>query len=175
MTVCQSMFILLAILFTFQTNTLNAQVKGVSQPVGQIHLPSTYNQLFNSLKNGKCYNAKITSVSVKNNNYAFTTFSQGFLKIESGYNIDIKPLQTEFDDRNNFQGAKTIENLTIYKVGSEDIGVVVNMQTWGNKSIKLKDVQITKEPSGYFITGKATDGNRTVYYTIGIYETDCLI
>lgn len=176
-TLIQSVFILLAILFAFQANTLNAQVKGVGQPVGQLNTTSgsTYNQLFNSLKNGKCYNTKITSVSVKNNNYAFTTFSRGFLKIESGYNIDIKQLQTEFDDKNNFQGAKTIENLTIYKIGSENIGVVVNMQTWGNKSIKLKDAKIVKEPYGYFITGKATDGNRTVYYTIGIYETDCLI
>jgi len=135
-----------------------------------------YNQLFNAIKTGgKCYNAKITSVSVKNNNYAFTSFSRGFLRIQSGYNIAISRLQTEFDDRHNFQGPKTIENLVIYKTGNYTIGVEVNMRTWGNKSIKLKNVKINKEPYGYFITGKATDGNRTVYYTIGIYETTCLI
>ncbi|MGV6845240.1 MAG: hypothetical protein ACWA42_03835 [Lutibacter sp.] len=134
-----------------------------------------YNQLFKALKNGKCYNVKVTAVSVKNNNYAFTSFSQGFLHIVSGYNIEIKSLRTEFDDRNNFQGAKTIENLVIYKKDKYHIGMTVNMKNWGNKTIKLKDVKIAKEPYGYFITGKATDGNRTVYYTLGIYQTNCLI
>lgn len=135
-----------------------------------------YNQLFNAIKTGgKCYNAKITSVSVKNNKYAFTSFSKGFLRIQSGYNIAISGLQTEFDDRRNFQGAKTIENIVIYKRGHDNIGVSINMKTWGNKTIQLQNAKINREPYGYFVTGKVTDGNRTVYYTIGIYETACLI
>jgi len=172
--------ILFLIATIFFLNNLNAS-GGFTQKVNhssisEFTINPVYNQLFNAIKSGgKCYNAKITSVSVKNNKYAFTSFSKGFLRIQGGYNIAINSLQTEFDDRNNFRGSKTIENLVIYKRDKYNIGMTVNFKTWGNKTIKLKNVKITKEPYGYFITGKASDGNRTVYYTLGIYETTCLI
>jgi len=172
-------FFIIAIFF-LKSNLVNATngitSKLINHNISELTINPVYNQLFNSMKSGgKCYNVKVTSVSVKNNKYAFTSFSSGFLKIESGYNIAIRSLQTEFDDRNNFQGTKTVENLVIYKKNKYEIGMTVNMRTWGNKTIKLQNVKITKETSGYFITGKATDGNRTVYYTLGIYETTCLI
>ncbi len=177
--VIKSVFFLIITIFFLKVNTINAsngKLLKFNNPISEFTINPVYNQLFNAIKSGrKCYNAKITSVSVKNNKYAFTSFSRGFLRIQSGYNIAINGLQTEFDDRSNFRGAKTVENLVIYKIGSYGIGITVNMRTWGNKTIKLKNVKITKEPYGYFITGKATTGNRTVYYTLGIYETTCLI
>lgn len=178
--VIKSGLFLIITIFFLKANTINASngklLNLTNNFVSEITIDPVYNQLFNAIKSGrKCYNVKVISVSVKNNNYAFTSFSVGFLKIESGYNIAIKSLQTEFDDRRNFQGSKTIENLVIYKKDKYNIGMTVNFKTWGNKTIKLKNVKITKEPYGYFITGKATDGNRTVYYTLGIYETTCLI
>ncbi|MCF6182589.1 hypothetical protein [Lutibacter sp.] len=172
------LFLIITIFF-LKANSINAsngKLLKFNNSISEITIDPVYNQLFNAIKSGrKCYNVKVTSVSVKNNNYAFTSFSVGFLRIQSGYNIAISGLQTEFDDRSNFRGAKTVENLVIYKNGKYSIGMTVNMRTWGNKTIKLKNVKITKEPYGYFITGKATDGNRTVYYTLGIYETTCLI
>jgi hypothetical protein len=178
-TVIQSVFFLIITIFFLKANTIkasNGELLNLTNNSVPELIDPVYNQLFNAIKSGrKCYNAKITSVSVKNNKYAFTSFSKGFLRIESGYNIAISRLQTEFDDRRNFQGAKTVENLVVYKIGRSGIGMTVNMKTWGNKTIKLKNVKITKEPYGYFITGNATDGNRTVYYTLGIYETTCLI
>jgi hypothetical protein len=175
----RTVFIIIALFFlkTNAINTVNGLTpKLISQNISELTTDPVYNQLFNSMKSGgKCYNVKVTSVSVKNNKYAFTSFSSGFLKIESGYNISIRSLQTEFDDRNNFQGVKTVENLVIYKKSKYEIGMTVNMSTWGNRTIKLQNVKIAKEPYGYFITGNATDGNRTVYYTLGIYETTCLI
>lgn len=179
-TVIQSVFFLIITIFFLKINTINASNRispnSIINSVSNLTTNPVYNQLFNAIKSGgKCYNVKVTSVSVKDNKYAFTSFSQGFLQIESGYNIAIKSLQTEFDDRQNFQGTKTVENLVIYKKDKYNIGMTVNMRNWGNKTIKLKNVKITKETYGYFITGNATDGNRTVYYTLGIYETTCLI
>jgi len=172
------LFSLLAIFF-LKINTINATggitPKILNHNISKLTIDPVYNQLFNAIKRGKCFSVKVTSVSVKSNKYAFTSFSVGFLQIVSGYNIAIKSLRTEFDDRNNFQGAKTIENLVIYKIGKYNIGMTVNFKSWGNKTIRLKNVKIVKEPYGYFITGKTTDGNRSVYYTLGIYETTCLI
>ena len=157
------------------SNPTPSKLVGIENNIITATTNPIYNELFNRIKNGECFKVKVSSVSTKNNNYAFVSYAQGFLQIQSGYNIAISRLQTEFDDRKNFQGPKTIENLVIYKKSSRDIGMTVNMKNWGNKTIKLQNVKITKERFGYFITGKATDGNRTVYYTLGIYKTDCLI
>jgi len=146
----------------------------ISKPT--VNLNSVYGQLFNAIKSGqKCYQVKVSSVSTKNNNYGFVTYALGNLERDGDtYNLIIKGLSTEIDDRNNFQGAKTEESMVIYTQGN-GIGVSVNLKTWGNKTLRLTDVKLNKERYGYFITGKATEGNRTVYYTIGIYEYDCLI
>ncbi|OIP50789.1 MAG: hypothetical protein AUK33_06125 [Flavobacteriaceae bacterium CG2_30_34_30] len=176
------LFITLTYIF-MQVSSMNAQVNlnsgGVAAQTPQITLPIGTNpvfaELYNRIKNGgECFDAKVSSVSTKNNNYAFVSFAYGFIE-KDGYNLKTILYQTEFDDRNNFQGAKTKEEIAIINTGSNAIGVNVKMITWGNRTLRLTNVNITKESYGYFITGKITDGNRTVYYTIGIYKTTCLI
>jgi len=162
---------------TYATNgILHPILPKIHKKTSNINPVYVYNELLNNIKSGKiCYSVKVSSVSVKNNNYAFSSFAKGFLEIKNDHNIAIPGLITEFDDRKNFQGTKTRENVEMYYASYNKIGVVVNMQTWGNKSVKLKNVKITKERYGYFITGNINDGNRTVYYTFGIYKTSCLI
>ena len=176
------LFITLTYIF-MQVSSMNAQVNlnsgGVAAQTPQITLPIGTNpvfaELYNRIKNGgECFGAKVSSVSTKNNNYAFVSFAHDPLLEIDGYNLKMG-LATEFDDRNNFQGTPTQEEIAIINTGSNAIGINVKTITWGNQTLRLTHASITKESYGYFITGKITDGNRTVYYTIGIYKTTCLI
>jgi hypothetical protein len=167
------------IVFLIFLNIISIQVYSSNTPtiINKISSTATnpvYAEILNKINHNKCFAVKVTSVSVKNNTYAFTSFAKGFLEKKNTYNLTIKDLTTEFDDRNNFQGAKTHESFDIYNSGNA-VGVDLHLKTWGNKTLRLANVKIKKERFGYFITGSVTDGNRTVYYTVGIYETDCLI
>jgi len=175
------LFITLTYIF-MQVSSMNAQVNlnsgGVAAQTPQITLPTGTNpvfaELYNRIKNGgECFGAKVSSVSTKNNNYAFVSFAHDPLLEIDGYNLKMG-LATEFDDRNNFQGTPTQEEIAIINTGSNAIGINVKTITWGNQTLRLTHVNIAKESYGYFITGKITDGNRTVYYTIGVYKTTCL-
>ncbi len=166
--------VFLVILSIASIQIYSSNIPSVKNSVANTATNPVYAEILNKINHNKCFAVKVTSVSVKNNTYAFTSFSKGFLEKKNTYNMTIKGLTTEFDDRNNFQGAKTQESFDIYNSGNT-VGVNLHLKTWGNKTLRLTDVKIKKERFGYFITGSATDGNRTVYYTIGIYETDCLI
>lgn len=175
------LFIALTFLFV-QVSSMNAQANlhsgGVAVQTPQITLPAgtnpVYAELYNRIKNGgECFGAKVSSVSTKNNNYAFVSFAHSPLLGIDGYNLKMG-LATEFDDRSNFQGAPTQEEIAIINTGSNAIGINVKTITWANRTLRLTNTEITKERFGYFITGKITDGNRTVYYTLGVYKTDCI-
>ena len=172
-----SVKILIMVLLAFTSATAQIKIKGgVSQPIE--HLTSNisaYKDLFNRIKNGECFNVKVSSVSTKNNNYAFVSYAQGFVEKYENDKLKISNLNMEFDDRTNFQGPKTNEEIVVTNNHNNVVSLYVKMITWGNRFLTLKNVKITKERFGYFITGNITDGNRTVYYTLGIYKTDCLI
>lgn len=141
----------------------------VTNPVNPV-----FYELMYKLNHNKCLSISVNSVSIKNK-YSFTSYGTASLIKENATTIKTaRSVNMEFSDRNNFKGAKTLENIKIYG-RSNQISVWIKLVTWGNKTIVLRNVTIRKERYGYFITGRVTDANRTVYYTLGIYETVCLI
>ncbi|MGV6845239.1 MAG: hypothetical protein ACWA42_03830 [Lutibacter sp.] len=137
-------------------------------------------ELMYKLNHHKCLQLEVSSMSI--NKYGSRKFmnsytSYGKTSLVKENNTTIKSFHSalmEFSDRKNFQGPKTRESFKIYGA-TNTISVEIKLETWGNKTIVLRNVQIHRDGYGYFITGRVTDGTRTVYYTLGIYEVDCLI
>lgn len=130
----------------------------------------------------KCLQIEVSSMSIKksaNRSFmnSFTSYgSESLVKLDNHTLKTARSVNTEFSDRNNFAGAKTLEDIEIYEGTTGDaVGVKIKMVTWGNRSIVLNNVKIHRDGLGYFITGRVTDNNRTVYYTLGIFEVECLI
>lgn len=133
-----------------------------------------------ALSNNKCYNMQVSSMSLINRNgnkvSTFTTYGSAHLSKEGNKLVSLGDIRTSLSDRNHFQGKKALEKVYIMESGN-NIVVKILLKTWGNDKISLKDVKISKEENGYFITGKATspDNNRRqVYYTIALFEEGCL-
>lgn len=139
-------------------------------------------QLMYKVTHNKCLQIEVSSMSIKksaNRSFmnSFTSYGIGSLVKLDNYTLKTaRSVNTEFSDRNNFAGAKTLEDIEIYEGRTGDaVGVKIKMVTWGNRSIVLNNVKIHSDGFGYFITGRVTDGNRTIYYTLGIFEVECLI
>jgi len=137
-------------------------------------------ELIYKINHHKCLQLEVSSMSIyksskQNFLNSYTSYGRGSLIKENNFTLKtIGSVKMEFSDRNNFSGAKTLENIKIYG-RTNTISVEIKLATWGNKTIVLRDVKIHKDGFGYFITGRVTDGNRTVYYTLGIFEVACLI
>lgn len=172
-------FIMLTLLFV-QVSSLNAS-NGITPPKlafdnGSAIMASNpvFTELMAILNLNRCLGITVTSTSIKDK-YSFSSYAVGQLAKKNSTTLTSGSIQTEFSDRNNFQGAKTRETIEIVNTGSSNVvGVNVKMETWGNRTLILSNVVINKRRYGYFITGQITDGNRTIYYTIGIYENVCL-
>jgi hypothetical protein len=137
-------------------------------------------ELMYKINHSKCLQLEVSAMSInKSRNQSFmnsyTSYGRESLIKENNYTLkSARSVNMEFSDRNNFAGAKTRESFKIYG-RTNTISVEIKLETWGNKTIVLRNVEIHKDGFGYFITGRVTDGNRTVYYTLGIYEVACLI
>ena len=125
-----------------------------------------------------CYNVNVSSVTVKQNRnmeHSFTSYgSFGYLRKESSSAIKAFEVRTSFSDRNLFSGKKTVESLKISSSGSR-VQVKITFKTWSNEVITLSNVKISKGRFGYFITGNYSKSNKSTYYTLAIYKTDCII
>lgn len=136
-------------------------------------------ELMYKIQHGKALQIEVASMSINKsrNPYlnSYTAYGKAFLVKENSTTLKTdRNVSMAFSDRNNFTGAKTFENFKIYG-STNTIKVELKLVTWGNKTIVLRNVLIRKEPQGYFITGRVNDGNRTVYYTLGIFEVQTII
>lgn len=148
-----------------------------------VHPTIVINPIFQELLNklsttNDCYVVDVSSITVKKNRnleQSFTTYgSFGYLKKLNSNSIKAFNVNTKFSDRSNFSGKKTIESFNISSRGSQ-VQVKITFKTWSNEVINLRNVKIAKGRFGYFITGNYSKSNKTVYYTLAIYKTDCLI
>jgi len=135
-----------------------------------------FNELMAILKAHQCLSVTVSGISLKDKS-SFTSYGAGELSLsnKNNYTLTAPHIRTELSDRRNFQGATTRETIDIFNRSGNTIGVTVKMETWGNRTIWLRNVEITKRYNRYFISGIVTDGNRTVYYVIGLYKATCLI
>jgi hypothetical protein len=135
------------------------------------------NRLISKMNEGYVFSAHISSTTVKkdkNVEMAFASFGTGPLKLIKNGDIRIENVQTAFNDRNNFQGKKTVESLTLSSNGN-NIKITMQFHTWAQQRVELSNAKITKERYGYFLTGVQTNGSKTVYYTIAISHRGKLI
>jgi len=173
----KKLFLVMLTFLFFEVNYANVSSKIITpKPLKSktIATNAVFTELMAILNIHQCLGVAVTSTSVKNK-YSFSTFARGQLTKKNAYTLTTSSLQTEISDRKNFQGTKIRETIDIFKSGNTGIGVNIKMETWGNRTIRLRNVVINKRRYGYFITGQVTDGNRTVYYTIAIYKDICLI
>jgi len=150
----------------------NSSIEALTNPI--------FYELMYKINHSKCLQLEVSSMSIKKSSNqkfmnSFTSYGRESLIKENNYTLkSARSVNMMFSDRNNFAGAKTRESFKIYGK-TNTISVWIKLETWGNKTIVLRNVKIYKDGFGYFITGRVTDGNRTVYYTLGIYEAECLI
>ncbi len=138
---------------------------------------SVLNRLKQKVNEGYIFSAQISSSTVKKNKnieMAFTTFGMGPLHLKKDGKFYVDNIKTAFNDRNNFQGKKTIESLVLSSNGN-NVKVIMKFHTWSNQTVELTNVKIIKERHGYFATGIHKNGSKTVYYTIVISHRGRLI
>lgn len=168
---------------TFFYTPMQACESSIGNPIIEqfesFDLPNStiFNEIIQKLnEDGKCMIVQVSSTSILkkgSNERAFTTFSTGHLKKITNSTIKADRLQTSFSDREFFQGQKTVENISL-KIVNNSFKIMVNFQTWGNANVTLDDPIIAKGQNGYFATGRYFDGQKSMQYTIAIYEEVCL-
>jgi hypothetical protein len=136
-------------------------------------------ELMYKIQHGKALQIEVASMSINKSRKpylnSYTAYGKAYLVKENSTTLKTdRNVSMAFSDRNHFAGAKTLESIKIYGA-TNIIKVEIKLVTWGNKTIILRNVNIRREPQGYFITGRVTDGNRTVYYTLGIFEVQTII
>lgn len=146
----------------------------IKSPINRI-----FYELMYKIQHGKALQIEVASMSINKSRKpylnSYTSYGKAYLAKENSTTLKTdRNVSMEFSDRNNFTGRKTLEGIKIYGA-TNTIKVEIKLVTWGNKTIVLRDVKIHKDGFGYFITGRVTDGNRTVYYTLGIFEVQTII
>lgn len=115
----------------------------------------------------------VTSVSVKrkgNKEHAFTSYGTSKLINQGGsLRCALEGITTDYSDRNNFNGSKTIEHVYLSFKNNRFV-LKVRLQTWGNETVILSNPKLVKGRQGYFATGNYANGSRTFHYTVAIYE-----
>jgi len=166
------------------TGTSNASNANTEKYIDDnVHTITATNPIFQELLNKlsdtrDCYIVDVSSMTVKKNKnleQSFTSYgSFGYLRKENASAIKAFTVNTAFSDRSMFSGKKTIESFNITNRGSQ-VQVRITFKTWSNEVITLSNVKISKGRFGYFITGHYSKSNKSTYYTLVIYKTDCLI
>jgi len=182
-TICLAISLIMTIALVQAKNGNNKVTLPVSKKNNIININPTnriFYELMYKINHHKCLQLEVSSMSInksRNRSYmnSYTSYGSGSLIKENNYTLkSARSVNMEFSDRKNFAGPKTRESFKIYG-RTNTISVEIKLESWGNKTIVLRNVEIHKDGFGYFITGRVTDGNRTVYYTLGIYEVVCLI
>ena len=182
-TICLAISLIMSVALVQAKNSNREKTLPISKENSIISIMPTnrvFYELMYKLNHKKCLQLEVSSMSIsKSRNRSFmnsyTSYGRESLIKENSYTLkSAHSVKMEFSDRNNFAGPKTRESFKIYG-RTNTISVEIKLETWGNKTIVLRNVEIHKDGFGYFITGRVTDGNRTVYYTLGIYEVVCLI
>ena len=158
----QLLLLLFCVIVVFQSNATEHK----------INITHPFDQLMSQLNAGDQFYVELTAISIKNQGNkkeSFTSHGKGPLQKASNAICQIKGVKMQFSDQSNFQGASTIEHFKISKKGN-DIGVEIRFQSWGNRSIALREVSMSKEKQGYFISGKMTNGSNISYYNLAIYK-----
>lgn len=131
------------------------------------------NEIIEKLENGACLDLLISSISVKKEQLserAFTSFGTSELLLENNNTLRSLPtgIATNFSDRQVSENPTREHVYLVYKNNS--VVIKVRFQSWGNKTVELKDATIVKREQGYFAAGNYFNGRRVVYYTIAIYD-----
>ena len=164
-------------IFTANASTINNDYPDSNKLEKTSFDNTIFNEIISKLNAGKCLSVQVSSTSIRkkgSKEYAFTSYGIGSLSKVNNSTIKANRVQTSFSDRSFFKGSKTVENYTI-TCTSTVFNIKVNYQTWGNQTINLRDAIIFKGRHGYFVTGNYYDGKKIVFYTIAIYEVNCLI
>ena len=174
--IAAALFILMTMHFGTAAEKIENQV--ISDPIEEYTLGNaTLDRLVSKINDGFIFSAHISSTTIKkekNIEKAFTTFASGGLKLLKDGSVKIEKVATAFNDRDNFQGKKTLESISLSSRGN-NIQIKMQFHTWAQQQVTLSNVKITKERFGYFLTGSQLNGNKTVYYTIAIYHQGRLI
>ncbi len=115
----------------------------------------------------------VTSLSVKKKGrkeHAFTSYGTSKL-IEHGGSLRcaLDGITTDYSDRRNFSGSKTIEHVYLNFKNNRFV-LKVRLETWGNETVVLSNPKLVKGRHGYFATGHYSSSTRTYYYTVAMYD-----
>ncbi|WP_350286621.1 hypothetical protein [uncultured Croceitalea sp.] len=130
-------------------------------------------ELIEKLEDNKCLDLLVSSVSVKKERgeeRAFTTYGTSELRLQNGNTLRSQPtgIATNFSDR-EVSGYPTREHIYIVYRNNK-LTIKVRFESWGDKTVELKDATIVKREQGYFATGNHYNGRRVVYYNITIFD-----
>lgn len=131
-------------------------------------------QIIQKMREGHYFNAMTTSLNEQGKNW-FTTYGYSLTVDKSSSNsIKVKGIKTSFSDRQHFQGARTLEEITIYETrGKLDVRILFT--SWNRDRVILKNVSVKKANNVYFITGHYVSKGKTSYVTIGLKDMGKLI